>query len=646
MPHPSTWTSGDKLNRRSFLAAVATALPATYALADAQQQPPGVPLAEDGQPRLPIIAGSVKEPVIELQHHLKQITGADFAVEKPAEKAAGLYVGLAADFPSLKLDLPAELGGEGFLLKTADSRVLLLAREAPGVHHAVTTFLYKLGCRWFFPGSTWEVIPKQKTISVSLDERQSPSFPISRHIWHGFGDYAPCARDFKEWNHHNRMGGPSAVSIGHSWFGLNHEKEFKTHPEWFALVNGQRKASKPCYSHPDVIKQGIRHGLEHAAAGAAMVSVSPPDGLGFCECERCLAVCQKGETFTKHLTKFAKRPDGVVVSVPSETVFHFANEVAAAVAEKYPKTLIGCMAYSAYSHPPSFKLHPNVFLQVTTAYRRTDLTLEEQLAAFKKQGCQAGIRDYFSVYQWDWDATPPGKKLAPDKLRDYLRNLQKNGVVSINAEASNNWGPRGLTYYLAAQLTWDLNAEPKVLLRDFYDKAFGPAAEPMERYYIHWYGAGAAGTGEAADETGDAREEAVEGQRLKLLFGDLDEGARRAKDRPDCLARIDHLRMYAHYLLLRQRTQQAAKTKDDKAILEAVKNETLFGARLTYTNMIHSRPLLGKAFLRRFKQFEKLLASVPEAQADNKGWRKVTQPPSHADLEQLWAEDKTALGLK
>jgi hypothetical protein len=219
-------------------------------------------------------------------------------------------------------------------------------------------------------------------------------------------------------------------------------------------------------------------------------------------------------------------------------------------------------------------------------------------------------------------------------------------VVSINAEASNNWGPRGLTYYLAAQLMWDSSAESKALLRDFYDKAFGPAAEPMERYYIHWYGAGAAGTGEAADETSDAKEEAVEGQRLKLLFGDLDEAARRAKDRPDYLARIDHLRMYAHYLLLRQRTQQAAKTKDDKAILEAVKNETLFGARLTYTNMIHSRPLLGKAFLRRFKQFEKLLANVPEAQADNKGWRKVTQPPSHADLEQLWAEDKTTLGLR
>src|SRR5262249_51855574 len=160
--------------------------------------------------------------------------------------------------------------------------------------------------------------------------------------------------------------------------------------------------------------------------------------------------------------------------------------------------------------------------------------------------------------------------------RDYLGDLHNNGVVSLNAEASNNWGPRGLTYYLAAQLMWDLNAAPRALIRDFYEKAFGPAAEAMERYYVHWYGAGAAGAGEAVDETGDAKEAAVEGQKLKLLFGDLDVAVRLAKDRPDCLARIDHLRMYVHYLLLRQRTQAAAKTKEEKAILEAVKNETLF----------------------------------------------------------------------
>jgi len=237
--------------------------------------------------------------------------------------------------------------------------------------------------------------------------------------------------------------------MGHTWFGLNNGADFAAHPEWFALVDGKRKASKPCYSHPDVIKQGIRHALDKAAGGARLVSLSPPDGLGYCECERCRAVCRGGKTYEKHLSTFAKRPDGVEVSVASETVFGFVNAVAEAVAAKYPDTYVGCMAYSAYAHPPSFKLQPKVLVQLTTAYRRTDLTLEQQLSTLRERGCQAGLREYFSVYQWDWDAKPPEGRLTPAQMPAAFRNYHDNGVRCINAEASNNWAPRGLSYYLA-----------------------------------------------------------------------------------------------------------------------------------------------------------------------------------------------------
>ncbi len=242
---------------------------------------------------------------------------------------------------------------------------------------------------------------------------------------------------------------------------------------------------------------------------------------------------------------------------------------------------------------------------------------------------------------------PPRNKLAPDKLPDYLRSLHKLGVTSINAEASNNWGPRGLTYYLAAQLMWDVNADAKALLRDFYERAFGPAATAMERYYVIWHGGGAAaGNGEAADETGDGKEEALDTTKLARMMKALDEATRLAKDRPECLARIDHLRMYVHYLVLRQRTQQTVRSKDEKAKIDAVREETLFGAKLTYTNVIHSRPLLGKAFGRRFKAFEKVLANVPEAQRDNQGWRRIGQPPTRAELDQLWMADRAALKVE
>ncbi len=502
----------------ALLSGMSCALPA------AQPAAPIV-LVKDGRPEIRIVAGSIPEPVTELRHYLKEISGAELTVVAARSGVAGIYVGTVADFPWLpRVQLDArDLGQEGFLIRSDGTNLFLLGAQAAGVPHAVVSFLDALGCRWFFPGKTWECIPRQPTIAGSWDQASRPSFATQRKIWYGFGTYKPCEADYAAWSRHNRLGGAVGVTIGHTWHGLDPGKDFAAHPEWFALVDGQRKAAKPCYSHPEVARRAVEHALAQAERGAGMISMSPPDGLGYCECERCFAVFGGGAPEARHGTWFSRRPDGVVVSATSETLFRFINQVAAAVAEKHPDTLFGAYAYSAYSHPPSFKLHPNVFLQTTTAFRRTDLSLEQQLDALKTRASRIGIRDYYSVYQWDWDY-PSAGKLEPARLPNELR-------------------------------------------------------------------------------------------------------------------------LYLHYLALRVRLDRAAERGDPQATLDAIQAETVFGGRLTYTHMIHTRPLLGKAFLRRFKPFEALLANVPAAQKEGAGWRQVGAPPAPEELDRLWAEDQRFLGL-
>ena len=138
--------------------------------------------------------------------------------------------------------------------------------------------------------------------------------------------------------------------------------------------------------------------------------------------------------------------------------------------------------------------------------------------------------------------------------------------------------------------------------------------------------------------------------KLREMFEALDAAARLTKDRPDCQARVDQLRRYLHDLVLRQQTTDAGAGKNleanKKAILDVIRAETEFAGGLTYTNMIHSRPVLGKAFLRRFKKFEALLKDVPEAQKENAGWRALGKPPTHAELEELWPADRAILRIK
>ncbi|MEX2216051.1 MAG: DUF4838 domain-containing protein [Phycisphaeraceae bacterium] len=616
--------------------------------ANAQPLPKPGTLFENGAAQLPVATGSVEGPAKELHETLNRMTGVRFQLQPAAPGKAGIHVGLITDFPWLKVDRAKELGAEGFVIRTDSDSVYLVAAEPLGVQHAVTTFLHHLGCRWFFPGETWESIPQHKTIAGNWNERQVPSFPTQRRIWYGFGAYPSGKRDMDAWERHNRMGGPVNVSIGHTWHGLNPEKEFAAHPEWFALVAGKRQTTKPCYSHPQVIERAIESALKQASDGRQMISMTPPDGLGYCECERCLATLKGGEPIREHSSIFAKRPDGTLVNITSETMFNLVNQVAAAVAKKYPRTLVGCYAYSAYSHPPSFDLHPNVYLQTTTAYRRTSITLAEQLDAFGKKTKQVGIREYYSVYQWDWDFPSPGK-MTPAALADDLKMFHQHHITAVNAEASNNWGPRGLGYYVASQLMWNVNADVKEIVRDFYETAFGPAAKAMQRYYVRWYGPSVAVLPD--DRPLPAQADLVEKgkfdvEALKAAYLDLDDAARAVPADSDYRKRIDLLRMYAHYLVLRYHLNQAEAKGEKAAILDAIKAETMFGARLTDTHMIHTRPLLGKAFLRRFKKHEALLADVEDAKLSNKGWRQVAAPPDAREFETLWAADKAALGIR
>jgi hypothetical protein len=614
----------------------------------AQSEGKPVTLIKDGVARMPVIKGSVEEPVAELRHYLRQMTGTTLDVASAGQGKAGIYVGLVKDFPWFKVDRADELGPEGFVLQSDGTSLYLVAAKPRGVQHAVSTLLQRLGCRWYFPGEAWQIIPRRKTIAGQWHERHTPAFPTQRRIWYGYGAYPAGKRDLEEWERHNRMGGPIEVSIGHTWHGLNPDRDFAKHPDWFALVDGKRQPTKPCYSHPQVLERAIQSALKQAGQGKGMISMTPPDGLGYCECERCLAVFAGGKPFRSHSTLFARRPDGALVNITSETLFAFVNQVAAAVAKKYSQTLIGCYAYSAYSHPPSFKLHPNVYLQTTTAFRRTPITLQEQITAFGKKTKQVGIREYYSVYQWDWDYPDPGK-MAPNRLVEDLKFYHRNGITAVNAEASNNWAARGLGYYVASQLMWDVDVDVKEIVRDFYQQAFGPAAGAMQRYYARWYGPDVA---VLKDERALPKpcvlyeKGKFDVDALKAAYRDLDEAVRLVPVDSGYRQRIDLLRMYAHYLFLRYRLYQAEQAHDDRHILDAIKAETIFAGQLTNTNMIHSRPLIGKAFLRRFRTHQALLAGVEEAQQAGKGWRQIGDPPTRKQLEMLWSADKAELGLR
>src|SRR5207249_784447 len=108
------------IDRRNFLGSLAVAGGWTLLAesASGRADAPAVVVADAGQPQLTIVVGSVKDGIDELQKVLRRMSGAEFKIAAEPAKAGSLFVGLAADFPALKIDKPDELGTEGFLLKT------------------------------------------------------------------------------------------------------------------------------------------------------------------------------------------------------------------------------------------------------------------------------------------------------------------------------------------------------------------------------------------------------------------------------------------------------------------------------------------------------------------------------------------------
>lgn len=602
--------------------------------------------------------GEQRNAVKTLINYVKQISGADLKVEPAKEGMTGFYVGLSSDFPWLKSDFN-NLGNEGFQILKDGKNIYVVANNPIGIRHAVNTILMEAGCRWFFPGEEWEEIPSNKTIKIT-PTKQTLSFDMGRTIWYGFGTYSKQGKDKIKWDYHNRMGTIAPVNIGHTNYGIDFQKDFELHPEWFALVEGKRKASKVCYSHPDVIRRITDYALAQAERGVP-ISLSPADGLGFCECDLCFATAQGGEIIKDKGTFFATRPDSVFVCTVSETLFNAVNIAARAVGEKYPDAIIGCYGYSGYSQPPSFKLEPNVFVQTTTHYRRTPLSLEEQLELWGERCDHVGIRGYWSVYQWDWD-NPLVGEFTPELIQRDLKFYKDNNTEAFSTEASNNWGPRGLSYYVGSHLLWNVDVNVQEIIKDFYEKAFGPAAESMQSYYAIWYGPGVEVLKtETSKVESDKSEDNLNIDEfgaysprlglatiddLRLAFKALDDASISVKDLPKYQARVDQLRMYMYYILLRYKVKDTSEVKSDEELIEAIKNETMFGARLTNTNMIHTRPLLGKAFMRLFREYEPLLINIKESQVSESGWREpIETPPTHDEIELLWEDGKKYLGL-
>lgn len=496
-------------------------LAALLATPAAGAEPVPCPVAHGGKPAQRIVVGAkatdrTRAAAKTLATQLGRITGGTFAVID-GDGDTGLAVGRAADFPRLKLAdrfAPDDsTRREEYLLRSHAGGVHLVGATDMAVEHAVWDLLYRAGYRQYFPGKNWEVVPSKPDLSVTVDLFEKPAYH-ARRIWYGFGAADYAAGPYAEWCAKNRATSGIALNTGHAYDGIisRNKRAFAEHPEYLGLLNGERRSSKFCISNPGLRKLVADDALAQLAKDPARdsVSVDPSDGGGWCECAEC------------------KKLGSV-----SDRAVTLANEVAAAVAAKYPGRFVGMYAYSQHSPPPAVAAHPNVVISVATGFIQGGFTIDQLLDGWSKKATTLGIREYYSVNTWDRDLPGAARGGRLNYLTRTIPHFHEKGARFLSAESSDNWGPNGLGYFVAARMLWDVKEAGRVdaLVADFLDNCFGTARGPMAEFYKLL----------TADKAPLLCDDTV-GRMYRLLAD-----ARKATTSPAVHARLDDLTAYVRY---------------------------------------------------------------------------------------------------
>ena len=286
---------------------------------------------------MPVVVGAraaadVRHAAEELAQLLSRITGATFSVQV-GDGRTGIAVGVVADFPALGLDERFSkdelVRREQYVLRWHPGGVFVVAAALMGVEDAVWGLAYRLGYRQFFPGATWEIVPHEPKLGVAVDALEQPDF-LTRQIFVGFGMWDHDRDAFADWRKKNRIPGAFSLSTGHAFkaFVQRHTQELKEHPEYLALVDGERKGKKLCLTNPGLRALFVKDALDLIRGNPHLDSVSaePSDGLGWCTCDTCVGF-----------------------GSPSDRVLLLANDVADAVRAQYPLKRVAFYAYADHS---------------------------------------------------------------------------------------------------------------------------------------------------------------------------------------------------------------------------------------------------------------------------------------------------------
>ncbi len=605
-------------------------------------------LVEDAAPRAAVVLGDDPTDLEvlardELVAYVQRATGATL----PTDPAAGLpgRVDLVVS-PAEAFRIGRDVTPQRLRI-TGSSPVALLI----GVYRFLADCL---DCRWIVPGEIGEIVPHADTVVVPVgSEATTPDWDVRTFFLRNEDGYWWALRNGLNGWFSAEFVQSLGTGVGddllyvqpgiggfHAWAHILNPDEYRAeHPEYYALVGGRRvlgglHSGQICTTNPEAIAIIAARARAYFEADphARFYSVAPNDGYGWCECARCMAF-EESIGGPRHW----RTPEGQVIT--SDRQVQFANEVAArALPGLHGRELI-IFAYVNHAPPPAaVEPQPGVtvwlchYAPACYAHAFSDPDCPENAEFFGYVKGWARWADRMGYYAYTdksmWEGLP--RPVVRQMMAD-IRTLHDLGWRRYVAQSSAGWfGLNGPLYWMTARLLWDVHADVEALLADYFQRAYGPAAEEMAAFY-HALEAAAADPREHYDarpfEQGPrvfsrAEMEAARPHLVAALEATADDAARERVQ-----ARLDQFDAGVLRLTYGWAQAEFAATGDHRVLADAVQ----------------AAQVLAAAGGRTGERFRDILARLEMLAERGLSFSGVS-PPLELGGREAWASDETGPG--
>ncbi|HCA46600.1 MAG TPA: hypothetical protein DEP45_04325, partial [Armatimonadetes bacterium] len=384
--------------------------------------------------------------------------------------------------------------------------------ETPvAVLHAVYALLETLGCRWLHPRDGGEIVPRIPQVELPLGEHCARPAMAHRELTNLYAidrEY-PLHIDWMAKNRLNRFmaflnvhgsleafetfiepelaARGMAATLGHHSFRflLPPEEHFAEHPEWYALIGGERRpAAQLCTSNAEVVEAvaGRIAALFDAHPTVETFGLWPNDGYGWCECAECAKL--EPQTPSRFSPQHPRRTDSYL---------RFVNAVAEIIARTHPDRRLSALAYVNYADAPeTVRPAANVavcfapFLRCLKHPLQPEVECERMNVAYAREferWREATAADLYLFSYLSQIHTLSLPYPIHEMLRENWRWLADAGCDGFTMEfVPEEWGAFGANLELIARLAWEPETDVPAWLAERDEAVYGPAAAQIGEY--------------------------------------------------------------------------------------------------------------------------------------------------------------------